>query len=243
MPFRRAYRKKAPAYRRKRKLVYRKRRIAKKRQNNPSKMTFKPRKQLGIAFPERYLTKVKGTLLLSNAASSGSIDYQILGNSILDFGSSLSGDNVSGFSALASVYNKAIVYGSKCTVQYANSTTTPKYVVLYPLGGLSPLPNTTRAMMDQPFAITKQVSANTGMGKAYLKQYISTKRILALKDLKDNDELFVNISGGSPTQPSRLWSWNLRIDNTTGTGTDSDLAKVQVTYYVECFDRVTLNQA
>lgn len=241
MPPKRAYRKKAPAYRARRKFVYRKRRIMRKRQNNPSKMTFKPRKQLGLAFPERYLTKVKGTLLLNTAASSGALSYQVYGNSITDFGAGLSSENVSGFSSLAAIYNKCIVYGSKIKVNFANSTTTPKYVILWPQPDSSSTPSNIRAMMDQPYSKSRQVSANTGQGKAFLTQYIASKRIFALKDLKDNEDLVFGLS--TPSTPIKAWSWYFRIDNGTGSGTDADLTKIEIVYYIECFERVTLNQS
>jgi len=240
MPYR-TTRRKRPAYVAKRKRVYRKKRIIRKRQNNPSKLTFHPKKSLGVAFPERYLTKVKGTLLLSSAATNGFIDYQVRGNSILDFGSGLSSDNVSGFSVLQTLYNKALVYGSKIIVQYANSTTTPKHLVLYPTGDVV-LPTSTRSMMDQPYAKSKLISANTGQGKTTLSQYVSSKRILGLKDIKDVEDCWNPISS-SGSQPVRFWNWNFRIDNATGAGTDSDIVKIMVIYYVECFERATVNQS
>lgn len=225
--------KRAPAKKR----VYRKKRIMRRRQNNPSKMVFRPKKALGQVAPERYLTKLKGTILAQESATDGVNTFALSGNSVFDFAESKGTESCPGLSQLAALYKSYVVYGSKCVAEVLNTTTTNKYVVLFPCDGTAP--TTIRSMMDAPFAKSKALGANTGNGKVILSNYMSSKRIFGAKDLKD-EEKYTALVTASPTEN---WQWILRIDNNTGAGTDTINVKIIITYYVEFFNRVQLNQA
>lgn len=93
--------------------------------------------------------------------------------------------------------------------------------------------------MDNAYVKSKLISGAGGMDKCLLTNYMSTKKIAGLKDLKDEE----NQWGTASSNPGFAWYWNFRIDNGTGSGTDSCIVRVTVTYYVEWFDRVELNQA
>lgn len=236
MPPKRVYRRKKAPVRRNRRRVFRK----KSRFSNPSLLKYNPRNR-GVLVPDRYMTTMKCSALLSGTAASGILQYDLLGNGLFDPLGGASTANVTGLAQLGTLYQRFIVHGSRVRVEAVANDSGPRLISLYPYQGT--LPTTTRAIMDNAYVKSKLISSGGGMDRCILSSYMSTKKISGLKDLKDEENQWGTTAGGSGgTNPGFQWLWNLRADNGTGSGTNVTTYRVTVTYYVEFFDRTELNQ-
>lgn len=234
MPPKRVYlRKRRPARVVRRKRVFRKK---KSRFSQPSLLKYNPRNR-GVLVPDRYMTTMKCSSLLTGTAASGLLQYDILGNGLLDPLGGASTANVTGLVQLGQLYQRYIIHGSRVRVEAVSNGTGARLIMLYPYQGT--LPTTTRAIMDNAYVKSKLISAGGGMDRTVLTAYMSTKKISGLKDLKDEE----NQWGTSSSNPGFQWLWNLRSDNGTGADTPTTTFRITVTYYVEWFDRLELNQA
>lgn len=233
MPPKRVYRRKKAPVRRNRRRVFRK----KSRFSNPSLLKYNPRNR-GVLVPDRYMTTMKCSSLLTGSAVNGLLQYDLIGNGLLDPLGGASTANVTGLVQLGQLYQRYIIHGSRVRVEAVPSSTgLPRLILLYPYQGT--IPTTTRAIMDNAYVKSKLVSGAGGIDKAVLTAYMSTKKLSGLKDLKDEE----NQWGTSSSNPGFQWLWNLRADNGTGAGTEQTTFRITVTYYVEWFDRLELNQA
>lgn len=233
MPPKRVYRRKKAPVRRNRRRVFRKKKFASK----PSLLKYNPRNR-GVLVPDRYMTTMKCSSLINTTAASGMSDYTLNGNGLLDPLGGASTANVTGLVQLSQLYQRYVIHGSRVRVDVASSSgATPRLVMLFPYQGT--LPTTTEAILDNPYVKSKLISGAGGMDKCTLTNYMSTKKISGLKDIKDLE----NQWGTSSSNPGYAWNWNFRVDNGTGSGTDTVTIRVTLTFYVEWFDRLDLNQA
>lgn len=184
------------------------------------------------------MTTMKCSAIYSVSATNGLAELTLLGNGLLDPLGGASTANVTGLVQLGQLYQRYIIHGSRVRVDACTATgAVPRLVLLYPYYGTPP--TTTRSMMDNAYVKSKLISGAGGMDKAVLSSYMSTKKLAGLKDLKDEE----NQWGTTSSNPGFQWLWSLRADNGTGGGTETTTYRITVTYYVEWFDRLELNQA
>lgn len=233
MPPKRVYRKRRPARVVRRKRVFRK----KSRFSKPSLLKYNPRNR-GVLVPDRFMTTMKVTGLSHVPANSGLASLIILGNGLIDPFGTAGTVNVTGFAQMTGLYSRYIIHGSRLRIDaVAETGTIPRVVTVLPHYGS--VPSATTSIMDAAYVKSKMLSGLGGMDRGTIVSYMSTKKLAGLKDLKDEE----NQWGTSSTNPGFQWLWNVRADNNTGAGTEVTAFRYTITYYVEWFDRVELNQA
>lgn len=231
MPPKRVYRKRRPARVAKRKRVFRK----KSRFNRMSMLKFNPRGS-GVLVPDRFMTTMKCTATGTYTDTSGVTSFVIRGNGLENpFGSQYIA-NATGLAQMYALYERYVVHGARVRVDFCNGTSVPKHLVCFPYVGTAP--TSLGGWLDQPYVKSALVSGNAGMDRKTLVNYMSTRKIIGVKDIKDLENQWGS-SGSNPGFP-----WYFQVNSTTGlgTGTSPAVFKITMTYYVEWFDRKDLNQ-
>lgn len=229
MPYqkKRNYRKRAP---------FRKKRTYKKRYNprrNASMVLFKsPR-----GFPDKCLTKLH-YFDTSTYAASVSADDVWRGNSMFDPRNALGGNQPLYFDQMMLIYLKYRVLGCKIVTRFTTKSTNIDGIgYVYPNNSATGATGYSNIFI-QPY-VKKKVFTNER--SCTIVNYISTKKLLGLPHMIVN---FDNeLAGTSSTNPTRTWYWHTGFYSSDFTTTmDADI-HVDMTFYCQFDDRVTLDDA
>lgn len=185
-------------------------------------------------------TKVLYSESIANATTgAGGAILIRSGNNLTDVDGS--GANPLLFSNYMAMYNQYKVYGSKMTVwitPIGSSVGNPFTVSLIPISANNTTPpSNAEAAINQPFNKTyRGVIGGQLTRPIKISNYISTKVLDNVKDLRDEDDY----QGTATTGPSIEWAWYLFITNQTdpSAGTIGYNARINITYYVDFYDRV-----
>lgn len=230
MPVRR-YKKgrKSPAKR-----AYQKRRRQYKRRGG--RTTLRGKGPTGL--PDRMMVKMKYTTQIDLADAGAGGLYIFRGNSIYDPDYSGIGGQATSHDQWANFYNYYRVRASKIRincVSLSNLANTSAMIAIFPeiavpAVGISPL-----TIVDQPYARYKIVGQGDGGNNALvLSNYMSTQKLFGRAIIDDN---FQAPMSANPADP---WHWGVRAINMVNLGTGTYRMIVQLTYYVEMFERETL---
>lgn len=171
-------------------------------------------------------TAVKQTSISMTTGAMSTIFIQ--GNSIDDPFTALGTGQPLGYDQYKSLYDKAIVLGSKVSLTFYNGGTVP---VIF---GLCPMPvsqaNTSLSLYDYYGELpgNKQRLLSPDVDHSFLVSKVSTKKHLKKKDLRDCEDLTLDL--GSETPPSELFYWHLYFqpaDQTTTVSTAHAVIKVE----------------
>lgn len=149
-----------------------------------------------------------------------------------------------------SLYNKYTVFGCKAKITIWQETSVrPWKFSLFPVEDPSDIPSTVPLLAENwPYAksglCNEYLMGNNQ--KLVLKNYMSTRKILQVKDVVD-DHLLSGNGGSAPTSPAKLWYWYLAGRNPwdgsvyTDATTSTLAYQCELVFYVRLFDRV-INQ-
>lgn len=237
-------------------MPYRKRNQPRKKRSNRrygrvrrdrNKATSSFTKGVGAAITaDRMFTKLKfmKTFKLAGTSSVTTVDIRFYGNAIHDCDASTTAQtfNALGYKALANLYTRYRVHGSKCTARFmstANGSANFAKLTVCP----SPAdPITTANIISRfPYAKTNLVGSSVGQNIRTISNFMSTKKMLGIKAIDSNPEYDGDMNAdGSGSVPQIPWYWHISADSINGSTTfDGSLyVDVEITYFVELFDRV-----
>lgn len=199
-------------------------------------------------FPDRVFVKLKFTDVLSISIASGIWTYYTWrGNSVYDPNYTGTGAQPLGFDQWAAFYTRYRVHGSKIRVRTSPTTTSTATaqthaIVVAPATSAITLPTAPLDMLAQPYATTKvTVLQNALMKENWITKYMSSAKILGVRKTAIKDE--IDFSSLTNNNPSQQWYWNMFIGPLDNSSTTTALQLIELTYYVEFFDRQTLDQS
>ena len=103
-----------------------------------------------------------------------------------------------------------------------------------------PLPLPPAASLDanqrQPYAQSKFLGISTGASRVVQKAYMSTKKMLGVPTIMGSPDF----AGTASANPANLWYWHV-ISGSPDGNTQVVYANIEITYYVECSQRVKLS--
>jgi len=185
--------------------------------------------------PTRIKTKLMYTERVVLSVAAGVVQTVIFrGNSVFQ-PKGTGGTKPTGFSELATFYERYVVTASKCELIVISDTPNPASAIAY---SLIPVVNSTiytavspDLLSEKPYAIFKVMVPQTGISTC--SQYMSTMKQFG-KPRRDiiSDDIFDAAVTGNPTS---TWFWQVTtrvIDRAT---TQDAFMYVKLTYYVEFF--------
>lgn len=199
--------------------------------------------------PDRLFTELKYFKVIKMAPASGtalSVDARWSGNSVYNCDADITTNVFSalGFLKLGALYNNFRVYASKCTIKAIGSSTGSAANVKLALCPTTTNVITTASVLSRfPYAKTRLISNSSGMNIGNLSNYMTTKKMFGLNDIKQNNDfagVANNLFGNTVGVPLNQWYWHIACDSINGsTVLDGSLfVDVELTYYVEFFNRV-----
>jgi len=213
---------------------YQKRRRYYKRRNNRS--VIRSNRPTGI--PDTMQLKMKYTSAIDITDAGAGGVYVFRGNSIYDPDYTSTGGQPTSRDEWAAFYNYYRVRASKIRTSFvslSNLASTSAMIAIIP--SLS-VPTTTISpltIVDQPYARYKIIGQGDGSNNAtYLNNYMSTQKMFG-RTIQDND--FVGLMSNLPLNE---WYWGIKLTNMVSGGGGTYRVIVQLTYYVELFERVVL---
>jgi len=224
---------------RKRKYFKKKRKFFKKRRFGNRKRYIKANKvrikSWGI--PDRLFTKLRYVTTQTISVVSTQA-YTFRGNSVFDPEAAVGGSQPAFFDNWAAMYSKYRVNACKIKVSFIAGNAVPSVATLVPTTEAAPLVGGADANALPAYARTKVLGNINGTSIAYMKHFMSTKKILGLSGISQNED----VSSVVTTNPNDQWYWQILLSAMDGisslTGT---FLRFELTYYVEFYDRVSLN--
>lgn len=234
-PRKKTYRKRRPTQYRRRKRYYRRKRGA--------AITRVP---IATGVPNKLRTKLKYTKSFDLIATSGVPTYQVFrGNSLYDPDyTDISGVNnvsVQGLAEWATFYNYYLVNGCKIKVTFvSDSTTFPNYSNMCFVYASPHIPTpASYGVMDLinvPYCKYRIVASAAGnRGVQVINMYRNTVKMLgySYKDLTD-------LKSPMNDNPANIWYYTMGVQPMDLLSTVQVQALVEITYYVDLFDRTIL---
>lgn len=256
---RKSYRYRKPAKKR-----YNRRRKVYRRYRKYSQRTIVKKSFGAYGIPDRYYIKLKycDHFTFPAASANGASTISYAGNSCFDPGNINDNHQAISLSQWAAFYESYRVVASKVVVDinatrswaYAPGSTNSRvdysvadlqyYVSLRPTDTLTNNGYSIEEQVVDPYCRYGIVSTVNGNKSAIrLKHYMTTKKILGLKSLSEDDDLVSAIN----SNPPNLWYWNMTATETDGTTAVNDPTHLEgllvMTLYVELFGRKNLNMA
>lgn len=215
------------------KYTKRKRFYPKSKNNKPSKIKIKTNSYV----PDRLFTKLKYdkvNITLVNAAPTGSVIFKT--NDI-----SNSPDNgvtthkPLGFNQYMGLYSYYRVHASKINISVGFMSVPGKIGVM--ASTLTTAPATLQNLLEQPYKTYKIIA--TTVNNTFIKYYITTKKLWGEQSIQ-YDGAWV---GTSILSPGANGFWHILGESYDGSANLTMIINVQITYWVEFFNRVELSQS
>lgn len=190
--------------------------------------------------PDRLIMKMsyKDNITLSNTINTFSIWNGRL-NSIYDPDYAIvNGHQPLGFDQWSPFYNKFRVFKAFVQVTAINNTASAAQVGVLPYNPVSStISSVDDSTYEQPHAVSKTLGGVQGMNKAVLKKMVDIPRILGrshtqYKSMDSTSSLFT-------TNPQELCNLAIFTRSTDGVTAPATQIVLNITYYVELFDRKT----
>lgn len=189
--------------------------------------------------PPRKMFKLKYVESVTATSDSGTpVNYVYRGNSIYDPRYASGGHQVLGHDQLELVYTYYRVHGCRFKVTFQESTSAVPAIMSIKASKVagSPVGTGVDELLEHQDAKVGYTSGNQGNARCVLSKYISTKKLLALQSISQEEQLAADMS----SDPVTAWyfHWTLQAQNQSSTVAGN--ATFELTYYVECFDPVEL---
>lgn len=187
--------------------------------------------------PDRMNIKMKYSEVVNVSPATYSFQYCFRGNDIYDPNFTSTGTQPTGRDQWANFYKSYKVLGCKIKVTYDsyNSGVGTIVTLLPSLGSTDYSSIDVNAMIRQPYSKTKMLGTSSGINRAVLQQYFSSKKLFGEVSLEQ--QAYDTAMGTSPTN---VWFYVINAA-TSDLGT-SILGSFlyEITYYVQLSDRVSL---
>lgn len=230
-----------------RKRVGRKKRVMRKKRvykRKPRKMTSIETLTLrspGVIVPDRYRVKLQYVDTTSNLLGAGGSTFGFIryfANQIFDCNPLILTSAAPGASELFQLYKNYRVKASSITLNVSNMMDNPVNAMIFPSNtdvASSASYGFIQEQLANPYTKWRSLASKGGMDRAFLKNYLSTRKITGDIGTK-YDEDYV---GSSTANAARSWYWNIASYSLSQTGYSvaSIPFEVRITYYVEFFNR------
>lgn len=236
----RVFRRRAPKRKYVRRAPYgRKRRFFKGKfsRKNASVVVSDPRNG-ALSNSDRYFLKLKTSVTTQLGGMAIDDTQSFLGNGF-------NGGTYPGSQALSSLYGSYRIWGSGMKIRFVNTTNGGARLTIVPSVDPNFVANTYTADQVSRMAYSREcfTGAPGGMDKSVTKQFMKTCKMWGQpKDVVSKDPNYgalttVNTSAGSWAVPAKLWYWNVVSSSLDQTTNVTGSLIVDITYYVELFDR------
>lgn len=169
-------------------------------------------------------------------------------NSMYDSGLTLSTNNALGTSTYGSIYQNFFVYASAIKVQIVNmDIDVPLRITLLPttLEASTTITSTTDTnLLGNPYAKSAILGNATGNDSKLLKHYISLRKLTGQAKLDSSNDDYVGYTSshaGGQVDPPEDLMWVLAVQALSNVSDNIDLlVSVEITYYTQFFNRLTV---
>lgn len=190
--------------------------------------------------PDRYRTRLKyvETFTTSNITVTP-YTYVLRGNSVFDPDHTGTGHQALGHDQLALFYGKYRVNGCKLRLTVSMTTSQTQYAPLAVVVHDSLSTSTALSISsaaERPRARMAITNAN-GEHQAVITRYMSTLKALGRREHSHDEE------ANTTQDPAKEWYWHVLIANTDTSDVTSATFTVELTYYVDYFNRIPLVQS
>lgn len=217
-----------------RKRTYRRRKVVRKK-----KSYSRTSKNTALVMPNRIRTKLKYITGLQLTSTATAANYVYRGNSCFDPDFTGTGSQPGGFDELAAIYSKYRVISSSIKLLARNATDGSTEPVM---GYIIPRPNadTEASYTDtlvEPYVKRALLPNIAGGYMKTISNYATTRKILG-RDAKTFDSAALVTAN-----PSLQWFWTVSADAVLG-GVDMNVqGVVELTYYVEFYERKNFDRS
>lgn len=188
-------------------------------------------------FPDRYIAKLK--YIDTFSLSTVNVPYRFNLNSIFDPNNTGIGHQPYGRDTLAQLYNRYRVFACKVRIRGQPLDGSNQYIVSIPSNDIITVSSFTDAR-EKPMA--KYVVQTQGGDSRSILHKINIPRLMGRTSAQYKaDDRYQADMGSDPAENASLsiYSYNCGSLSTSCT----TLCTIELTYYVECFDRNTLSQS
>lgn len=200
---------------------------------------------------DRLKVKLKYTYIGSSLNTvSDDFNYNLFAlNTPVDPGLLQSSNNATGYSTYAAMYQNYYCAGSAIKVQVVNmDIDVPMRLSVVPLPReqSQALTSTTDAnVISNPYAKTRILGNATGGDRSVIKHFMTIRKLTGKPDANSSDEDLIGDTttapGGSNTIPNTTFQWFIGVQALTNVTDNIDtLLSVEITYYIEFFNRAIL---
>lgn len=195
----------------------------------------------GSIVPDRLRTKLKYTSLFSVTSTSGAIQYQLMaGNGCFDPDITGSGHQPQGFDQYAALYQRYVCRGSAIKVSVNSNTAGSNYIFsVRPTSDVNDFSSNMSVEVEKSYVKWK-VGTQSNPARP-IKMYRSTAKMEGVPNLKTL--ISDDYSAPFTANPTALWYWIVSASNADQQTTTNFNYYVEVTYYVEFYDRKTIGQS
>lgn len=227
------WKKKSAAAKGKKRTYTKKKKYSKRK--NFTKASRKTIKGLGTIVPDRMFMKMKYVMDLdfTPSISSSGDAWVFHGNGVYDPDNTGVGTTVMGYPKMITLFNFNRVHASKITVNMVavSGSHIPMQIAVVPINDSPVSISSTNQAAMRPYA---RSAITVGYGGPYttIRDYMSTKKIFGLKTIDQT------IAAPTNSLPAVLWYWYISGTTLTGGNIAGTYGRVEITYYVEWFDRI-----
>ncbi len=192
----------------------------------------------GAIVPDVLLTKLRYSDMTTITSTSGIPAVKIFrGNSITDPSVTDSGHQPLGRDQWSNFYSKYLVYSSRIKVMCVDDTsaTTTQLVVVPKTEQTFDLDMDTQH--EKPYTKFRIIPPNK-QDVVTVTNYMTTKKMLGLKDLSTQNSLY---TAEAPSNPTNGWFWHVGAGSFNELDTSVLRCRVMIEYYVAFFDRKPLS--
>lgn len=194
--------------------------------------------------PDRLFVKLayNDIKLLQSLVGSG-IEHVYRANSCFDPDFTGTGEQPNGYDQWSNFYNRYRVHASKIEVKFiVTNTTTPDNAI-----GVSVTPSSESGVLGifedyigNAYSKWEVVGPNTGSSRADINNYVSISKFQGKPGVKYDDVNTALVTAN----PARQTFWHIFAQTmNTGSGTTNIRYITRITYYVEFFDRKSLDES
>lgn len=195
--------------------------------------------------PDRFFTRLRYSELYAQTYGGLAVPsiYQWRLQSIFDPNLTGVGHQPLGHDQFQLLYNRYRVYGVRYKITFVNQETTRHYDIAILLRPNTVTPTKVETILEGPYC-QRGVLGVEGSGQAVrtFSGYCSNPKILGItKNAYKNDDQNQALIGANSTVAGPILSTVISNQNTGDTGTVN--VRVELTYYVEFFDRKSLSES
>ncbi len=144
-------------------------------------------------------------------------------------------DTLLGASDTTAPYTRYRVHGSSIKVTSFNSLTAVSsqgYISIIPSNSSVTTPSSLQEMKTRPYSKYRVIGMSAAEYPKTTKNYMKTKTLFSIKDLRDNNDC----SAAYNSNPPQQWYWQVNTCNVFPTATITNVIEVKIRYFVELYE-------